>query len=86
MQRREFLSRFAVAGTTATGIAVAASARTQDAIGEGAARVREELKAMNDRLERMDKNQRRMLKLLIIVASYSTGMDALRLLNGDLLS
>ncbi len=86
MKRREFLSRFTVAGTAATGIAVAASTRTQDAIGEGAARVREELKAMNHRLEQMDKNQRRMLKLLIIVASYSTGMDALRLLNGDLLS
>jgi len=58
----------------------------QDALGDSALIVRDELKRMNDRMDRLDENQRRMLRALIILASVTTGIDALRLLNGDLFS
>lgn len=86
MRRREFLSRFAAVGGAAGGVAIAASSRAQDAMGDSALFLRDEFKRLNDRMDRLDENQRRMLRALIFVASVSTGIDALRLLNGDLFS
>lgn len=44
------------------------------------------LKGLAKRIDQMDASHRRVIKALIVVASVSTGIDALTLLKGDILS
>lgn len=89
MNRRDFLSKFgnsaAAAGAGATAMAAVTYPKVRDGVDAGWARISGEVKALNQRIDDMDESQRRMFKILFGAVSVLTGIDALRLLNGDLL-
>ncbi len=82
MDRRDFvrgLGKAALAtGAVAGAAAVAGRAHASDL---GA-----QVKALAKRVDQMEESHRRVIKALVVVASLSTGFDALTLLKGDLLS
>lgn len=82
MDRRDFIARLGK-GAVATGAAagaIALAGRT------GAEDIGVRVKALAKRMDEMDASHKRIIKALIVVASVSTGVDALTLLKGDLLS
>lgn len=89
MDRRDFLAKFsttaAAAGAGATTVAAVAYPKVRQGVDSGWARISGDIKALNRRIDDMDESQRRMFKILLVAVSLSTGFDALRLLNGDLL-
>lgn len=86
MNRRDFVTR--LSGSLAAGgaIAATAAAATRDRAVDGTRALQTEIKALNDRLDKVDESHKRLFRALVFVASVSTGMDVLNLLKGDLLS
>lgn len=86
MNRRDFVAR--LGGSVAAGGAAIATvaAASRDKAQDGAQILRRELKALSDRLDKVDESHKRLFRALVVVASVSTGMDVLTLLKGDLLS
>ena len=90
MDRRDFLARFAK-GALATGasaglVAAAAHAKSKHALVSGAEHLQAQIKSVSARMDNVEESHRRVLKILIVVASASTGFDALTLLKGDIFS
>ncbi len=87
MNRRDFVAGFGkaagVAGAAVTGVAAATYPKARDTAVATASRLQREMKKLDQRIDAMDATQRRMVKALIVVASVSTGLDALTWLKGD---
>lgn len=87
MHRRDFVIR--LGGSLAAGTAAAAVAARDKAgtlASDGLQLIDGQLKALNQRLDRVDESHKRLFRALVVVASISTGFDVLNLLKGDLLS
>ena len=82
MHRRDFIAKLSkgalATGAAAGAIALAGRDKTED-IGA-------QVKAFAKRMDQMEASHKRVIKALIVVASVSTGFDALSLLKGDLLA
>ena len=63
-------------------MAIASRDRAQD----GLQYLHREIKSLNERLDDIDESHKRLFRTLIVVASVSTGLDALTLLKGDIWS
>jgi hypothetical protein len=61
-------------------MAVGAQARSRSAVVDGTAHLREQLKALEDRADRLDASQKRLIRVLAIAISVSTGIDVATLL------
>ena len=87
MDRREFLGKLksgAVAtGAAAAGIGAATYARSRTTVIDGTERLAGEVKALTKRVDDIDERHKRLFRMMIVVASVSTGLDALTLLKGD---
>lgn len=88
MKRRDFVAGFGkaagVAGSGAATLAAAGYPTARDAMVDAVGRLTGEMKKLDDRIEAMDKTQRSVIKALILVASMSTGLDAITWLKGDI--
>ncbi len=89
MNRRDFLSKFsktaAVAGASAATVAAATYPKVRQSVNSGADKIGSELKRLNKRIDAMEDSHRRVLKVLVVAVSVTSGLDVLRLLNGDLI-
>lgn len=89
MNRRVFLSKFgntaAAAGAGAAAMAAATVPKVRGGVDAGLARLGGNIKALHARLDDMDESHRRLLRMLLVAVSLSTGFDALTLFKGDLL-
>ena len=87
MNRRDFVARFgttmAAAGAATAGVASVAYDKTRTAVVDGSEQLAKDVKAMAERLDKMEASQKRLLRVLITVVSLSTGLDVLNLLKGD---
>jgi hypothetical protein len=87
MNRRDFVAKFSkaagVAGVAVTCVAATTYPKARDAAVTTANRLQREIKKLDERIDAMDVMQRRMVKALIVVASMSTGLDAITWLKGD---
>lgn len=86
MNRRDFVAGFGkaagVAGVAASA-AVATLPKARDTAVISAKALQREMKKLDRRIDAMDATQRRIIKALIVVASMSTGLDAITWLKGD---
>lgn len=89
MNRRDFLANFsktaAAAGAGAATVAVATYPKVRQGVNAGANQLGRELKRLNKRVDAMEDSHRRILKVLVVAVSVTSGLDVLRLLNGDLI-
>ena len=87
MDRREFLGKLntgAVAtGAAAAGFGAAAYSRSRTTVTDGTERLAGEVKALAKRVDDIDERHKRLFRMMVAVASVSTGLDALNLLKGD---
>ena len=86
MNRRNFVAGFGkAAGVAGAGVAVAVATypTVRDTTVATVNRLQREMKKLDERIDAMDKTQRRVIKALIVVASVSTGLDAVTWLKGD---
>ena len=86
MNRRDFVAGFGKAAGVAGGAVTAVAATypvARDTAVASAKTLQREMKKLDQRIEAMDKTQRRIVKALIVVASMSTGLDAITWLKGD---
>lgn len=87
MNRRDFISRFsktaAAAGVGVTATAAATYPKVRQGVISGARKINGEMKALTKRIDAMENSHRKMVKMLIVAVSLSTGLDALTLLKGD---
>jgi len=51
---------------------------------DAASLLRDKIERLDERIESMDKTQRRIIRGLIVIASVSTGLDAITWLKGDI--
>lgn len=84
MNRRDFLSNFSKSAT-AVGAATAAAAigvhtTSKARVADGASRVRNQVKALEKRVDEMDASHRRLVRIVAITISVSTGIDLATLL------
>jgi hypothetical protein len=88
MDRRSFLGKFGAGALTASAgvLATTVHARSRDTLVDGAKQLQAQLESVAKRVDSLDESHRRMFKMLIMVASVSTGLDVLTLLKGDILS
>ncbi len=88
MNRRDFVARFGkaagVAGAGVTAVAAATYPKARDTAVATISRLQREMKKFGERIDTMDARQRRLVKALIVVASVSTGLDAITWLKGDI--
>ena len=84
MNRRDFLAKFsksaAACGAATTAIAVGVHARSRSAVADGTAHLREQLKSLEERADQLDASQKRLIRILAIAISVSTGIDVATLL------
>lgn len=84
MNRRDFLAKFsktaAACGAATTAMAVGAHARSKSAVADGTERLREQLKALEERADKLDASQKRLIRIMAIAISVSTGIDVATLL------
>jgi hypothetical protein len=87
MNRRDFVAGFGKvagsAGVAVAGVAAVTYPKARDTAAATVSKLQREMKKLDQRIDAMDKTQRRMIKALIIVASMSTGLDAITWLKGD---
>jgi len=87
MNRRDFVAGFGkaagVAGGAVTAVAAATYPGARDTAVATVSRLQREMKKLDQRIDAMDATQRRIVKALIVVASMSTGLDAVTWLKGD---
>ena len=82
MNRRDFLNRLSL-GTAVAALPAAAITTvqfTKEAADAGRQEVSKRLKSVEHRLDQMDKNHKRTMKLVLGVAGLSVGMDLTLLL------
>jgi len=79
MNRRDFLAKLsrtaAAAGATTVAVATGVHARTLATATDGAEHVRAQVKALEERIDDLDASQRRLLRILAITVTVSTGVD-----------
>lgn len=79
MNRRDFLAKLsrttAAAGATTTAVALGVHARSRATATDGAERIRAQFKALEERIDDLDASQRRLLRILAITVTVSTGFD-----------
>lgn len=79
MNRRDFLQKFsktaAVVGASATAVATTVHAKSTSTAADGAARIRSRVKSLEKRIDDLDTSQRRIIRILAITISVSTGVD-----------
>jgi hypothetical protein len=84
MNRRDFLAKFsksaAACGAATTAIAVGAHHRSRSAVEDGTALIKGRLQALEDRADQLNASQKRLLKIVAITFSVSTGIDIATLL------
>lgn len=84
MNRRDFLGKFSKAavgvGTATAVVATGVHAKSKATVTDGAQRVREQLKSLEKRVDNMDASHKRLVRLLAITFSVSTGIDIATLL------
>ena len=84
MDRRAFLAKFsataAAVGASTTAVAAGIHAKSRDTAADGAQLVRSRFEALEERLDAMDASQRRIVRILAITISVSTGVDIATLL------
>ena len=87
MNRRDFVAglsrKAAIAGAGVSAVAAATYPKMRDGALGGAEKLAGEVRALSDRIDNMEESHRRAMRLMIMVVSVSTGLDALRLINGD---
>jgi hypothetical protein len=87
MNRRDFIAKFsnkvAVAGMGIAATTAVVYPKVRKGAAAGMQKLAGEVKSLTRRIDDMEASQRRMVKLLITVASVSTGLDALTLIKGD---
>ena len=88
MDRRAFLGKVGAGALAASAgaLAAAAHATSKDGLLSAAQQLQAQIKSISERVDSMEDSQRRMLRMLIVVASLSTGFDALTLLKGDIIA
>lgn len=84
MNRRDFLAKFsksaAACGAATGAIAVGAHHRSRSAVEDGTALIKGQLKVLEDRADKLDASHKRLLKIVAITFSVSTGIDIAALL------
>jgi len=84
MNRRNFLAKFsksaAACGAATTAIAAGAHHRSKSAVEDGTALIKGRLQALEDRADQLNASQKRLLKIVAITFSVSTGIDIATLL------
>jgi len=84
MNRRDFLAKFsktaAAVGVSTTAVAAGLHAKSKAAAADGADLVRARVETLEQRIDRLDTSQRRILRILAITISVSTGIDIATLL------
>ena len=69
-------------GVAGAGVGAIAAA-TYPSMKDGAEMLAGEVRSLSDRIDNMEDRQKRMMKIMITIVSVSTGLDGLRLINGD---
>ena len=84
MNRRDFLARFSqtatVVGATTTAVAAGLHAKSRATVADGASHIRDRMQALENRIDDMDASHRRLIRILAITITVSTGVDIATLL------
>lgn len=84
MNRRDFLARFSqtatAVGVTTTAVAAGFHAKSRATVADGAGQIRDRMKALEQRIDDMDTSHRRLIRILAITITVSTGVDIATLL------
>lgn len=76
MNRREFLKRSVGDGAKVTaGIALGGLTACRDAGSKSLSRLNREMKAMGDRIDRLESRQKKLVRAGLVFAGISTGLD-----------
>ena len=78
MNRREFLNRLkkpAIALAAVPALAVAAADRGRQAIDPHLQALKSKFERLNDRMDNMERSQKRMMKAMFILAGVTLGID-----------
>lgn len=79
MNRRDFLSKLsrttAAAGAATAAAAIGIHARSRATVADGTEHMRAQVKALEARIDDLDASQRRLLRILAITFTVSTGFD-----------
>ena len=84
MNRRDFLAKFSqtatVVGATTTAVAAGLHAKSRATVADGANQIRDRMKALEQRVDNMDASHRRLVRILAVTITVSTGFDIASLL------
>jgi len=78
MNRREFLNRLkkpAIVLAAVPAMAVAASDRGRQAIDPHLQALKSKYEGLNDRMDKMERSQKRMMKAMFVLAGVTLGID-----------
>jgi len=84
MNRRDFLARFSqtatAVGATSAAVAIGVHAKSRETVADGASHIRDRMKAIEERIDDMDASHKRLIRILALTITVSTGVDVAILL------